>query len=252
MKRLGIIDWGIGGVSIYALVKKKIGDVPVTYFSDTGVTPYGKMTRRELVARLDIVIEFLIGRGVTHVVIGCNAASTAIPYLKDHGIPVRGVIEPAIAFAARTKPSKLGLIGGRRTVVSGVYRRGFRKRGVTVRQRIAQPLSGLIESGDTTSVELQTQVKHILRPLRTCSHILLACTHYPAITSVLEKFVSPKTKFIDPAAEVVKIIESWSIVGVDNDVFLTTGDVRAMKTAAKRAFGVEIKCARSATVGYSK
>jgi len=57
--RLGIIDWGIGGVSIYKLIKQKLGDVPIIYFSDTGATAYGKMTRRELVSRLNRVIAFL-------------------------------------------------------------------------------------------------------------------------------------------------------------------------------------------------
>lgn len=240
MSRLGIIDWGIGGVSIYRLIKEKIGDVPVTYFSDTGVTPYGKMTRRELIARLDDVIEYLKRRGVTHIAIGCNAASTAIPYLKDHGIPVRGVIEPAIAFTARLKPSKLGLIGGRRTVVSGVYRRGLRERGINVCQRIAQPLSGLIESGDVSSETLQATVKQILTPLRDSSHILLACTHYPAITDILRQYVSPNTLFIDPANEVAKIVGRWNLGSAGDDEFLTSGDVAAMKRAAKNAFGVKI------------
>lgn len=241
MKRLGIIDWGIGGVSIHALVKKEIGDVPVTYFSDTGVTPYGRMSRRELVARLNAVIEFLIGRGVTHIVIGCNAASTAIAHLKDHGIPVRGVIEPAIAMTVKLKPEKLGLIGGRRTVVSGCYQRGFRKQGLAVRQRIAQPLSGLIESGDTTSESLQTAVKQILTPIENSSHILLACTHYPAITSVMRRYVSPRTEFIDPAGEVVKIVKHWKLTLSGEDEFLTSGGVAAMKRAAKNAFGVTMR-----------
>ena len=48
--KLGILDWGIGGVSIYKLIKEKRPDVPVIYFSDTGATPYGKMERRELAA----------------------------------------------------------------------------------------------------------------------------------------------------------------------------------------------------------
>lgn len=82
---LGIIDWGIGGVSIYKLIKERLADVPVVYFSDTGVTPYGKMSRRDLVARLNSVILFLKGRGVTHLVIGCNAASTAIPFVNTNG-----------------------------------------------------------------------------------------------------------------------------------------------------------------------
>lgn len=241
MKRLGIIDWGIGGVSIYASVKEKIGNVPVTYFSDTGVTPYGKMTRRELASRLNVVIKFLEARGVTHIVIGCNAASTAIPFLKDHSLPIEGVIQPAIAMTVKLKPKKLGLVGGRRTVVSGVYRRGFRELGIDVCQRVAQPLSGFIESGDISSESLQTAAKQILKPLRDSSHILLACTHYPAIKNVLKQYVSSQTKFIDPAGEVVKIVQRWKLTHSGGDEFLTSGDAIAMKRAAQNAFGVKIK-----------
>lgn len=241
MNRLAIIDWGIGGVSIYKLIREKVGDVPTTYVSDTGVTPYGKMSRRELVARLDVVIEFLKSRGVTHIVIGCNAASTAIPFLKNHGLSLEGVIEPAVAMTAKLKPAKLGLIGGRRTVVSGVYRRALAELGIDVRQRIAQPLSGLIENGDISSKTLQTQAKQILTPIKNSSHILLACTHYPAIVNVLRHYVSTRTRFIDPASEMVKIVERWNLVNLGDDEFLTSGDVAAMKRAAKTAFGVKIE-----------
>lgn len=238
--RLGIIDWGIGGVSIYKLIKAQFGGVPVTYFSDTSATPYGKMSRPELVARLDAVIEYLKSRGITHIVIGCNAASTALSMLADHGIPIEGVIESAVEAAAKYKPARLGLIGGRRTVVSGVYRRAFTARGIAVEQRIAQPLSGLIESGDTSSKKLHDEAKRILAPIKNCSHILLACTHYPAIIQVLAEHVSARTKFIDPAGAVVTKISSWKPRGLGNDIFLTSGDGHMMKSSAKLAFGVEI------------
>ena len=240
MKRLGIIDWGIGGVSIYKLIKQQLGDIPVTYFSDTGATPYGKMSRTELAARLDIAIEYLKLRGVTHVVIGCNAASTAIPNLKDHGISVEGVIESAVDMTVKLKPTQLGLIGGRRTVVSGVYRRAFTSHNIAVAQRIAQPLSGLIESGDTSSEHLRNEASRILAPIRNSSHILLACTHYPAITGLLKELVSPKTLFIDPAAAVLKKIARWKLPFSGTDIFLTSGDATAMKHAAKAAFGIGI------------
>ncbi len=240
MNRLGIIDWGIGGVSVFRLIREQIGDVPVTYLSDTGVTPYGRMSRPELVARLNDVIGFLRSKGVTHVVIGCNAASTAIPFLADHGIPVKGVIEPAVELVARLKPRKLGLIGGRRTVVSGVYRRAFTERGIGVKQRIAQPLSALIESGDISSAELRSAAAHILKPLKNCSHILLACTHYPAITPVLAGMVSKDTVLVDPAAELLHTVRGWKIGTGGRTEFLTTGDAAAMVRAAKNAFGVSI------------
>ena len=240
MDRLGIIDWGIGGISIYKLIKEQL-DAPVVYFSDTGAMPYGKMTRTELVARLETVIEYLKSRGVTHLVIGCNAASTAIPYLKDQGLKVEGMIDNAVAAAVAYKTTRLGVIGGRRTVVSGVYRKGFAAHGITVEQRIAQPLSGLIESGDVSSERLRDEARRILAPIRNCSHILLACTHYPAITSVLEQFVSTATTFIDPAGEIVRKIAAWHIVKSGEDEFLTSGDPDQMKLAAEKAFGVKIK-----------
>ncbi len=248
MNRLGIIDWGIGGISVYKLLKQKLGDIPVTYFSDTGVTPYGKMARREVASRLDFVIEFLIEKGVSHVVIGCNAASTAIGDLARHSTPVEGVIEPAIEMTANIKPSSLGLIGGRRTVVSGVYRTAFTARGIKISQRIAQPLSALIESGDVSSDELKTQCQRILSPIKNSSHILLACTHYPAITEILREFVSPATQFIDPAAALVDRISKWNLESGGADEFLTTGDTKAMKKAAKAAFGVEIDHIQKITI----
>jgi glutamate racemase len=248
MNRLGIIDWGIGGVSIYKLIKERIGDVSVTYFSDTGMTPYGKMTRSELVSRLNAVIQFLKDRGVTHLVIGCNAASTALSFLDDHGIKIEGIIDSAVEATVRLKPMRLGLIGGRRTVLSGVYRRAFAERGIIVRQRIAQPLSGLIESGDIGSESLRHEVRRILNPLTNCSHILLACTHYPAITPVLRQFLSPTKHLIDPAGELVSKFAGWRLSKVGCDEFLTSGDAKQMRASTKQAFGVLIK--KASTVRF--
>ncbi|MEP6849417.1 MAG: aspartate/glutamate racemase family protein [Acidobacteriota bacterium] len=247
-QRLGMIDWGIGGVSIYKLIKEKHADVPVTYFSDTGVTPYGKMTRTELLVRLNRVIVFLKSQGVTQLVIGCNAASTAIDLLDSAGIEVEGMIESGVAGAAKLKPKRLGLIGGRRTVVSGVYRKAFAYRGIQVAQRIAQPLSALIESGDTSSDQLREEAKRILSPLRNCSHILLACTHYPAIIGLLQEFVSSQTVLIDPSYELVHRIGKIETDAKGSDAFLTSGDPAAMKTAARNAFGVHIVTARQVVI----
>ena len=241
MQRLGIIDWGIGGVSIYRLIKEHLGDVGATYFSDTGVTPYGKMSRLELVTRLDAVIEYLKDRGVTHIVIGCNAASTAISMLKDHGVPVEGVIDSSVETTVKLKPTRLGLIGGRRTVVSGVYRREFAAHNIAVHQRIAQPLSGMIESGDVASQTLHSECERILSPLKNCSHILLACTHYPAILTVLKYHVSSETQFIDPASQLVGKVIRWELKQSVGEKFLTSGNPVTMKKAAKAAFGVNIE-----------
>lgn len=245
---LGIIDWGIGGISIHKLIRERLGAVPTIYFSDTGVTPYGRMTKAELVSRLDRVIEYLGSLGVTHLVIGCNAASTAIPFLSTRGMEIAGVIESAVRLTKKTRPERLGLIGGRRTVLSGVYRQAFAEMGIDVSQRIAQPLSGMIENGDVSSPALRDECRKILAPLRTSSHILLACTHYPAITSIMRDLVSPGTVFVDPAEELVRQISRWKLSPGDETIFLTSGDTAKMKKAAASAFGVTINKVKNVTL----
>jgi len=241
MGRIGIIDWGIGGIGVYRRLKERFPQAAVTYFSDTGFTPYGKTTRRELITRLNSVLRFLENRGVTQVVIGCNAASTVVDELQTGSLKVSGVIAPAIDLGAKLKPTHLGLIGGRRTVVSGVYRRGFAARNIAVAQRVAQPLSGLIESGDTDSPVLHAEAKRILAPLKSCSHILLACTHYPAISGLLAKYVSPQTKFIDPADAVVKRLSINKDTAPSADIFLTTGNAGEMRRAAGAAWNFDLR-----------
>jgi glutamate racemase len=247
--RLAIIDWGIGGISILKLIKKRIGDIPVIYFSDTGVTPYGKMTQPQLVDRLETVIEFLRNQGATHLVVGCNAASTALPFIRGNEMPVVGMIDSAVAAAVNSRPAVLGLIGGRRTVMSGVYHRAFRERSIILKQRVAQPLSGLIESGVTGSDLRRSECRRILKPLNSCSHILLACTHYPAILPVLRQCVNEKTVFIDPAEELVRSLLTWKLrTGEGVDINLTTGANGKIKTAAAAAFDWHIVSARQVKV----
>jgi glutamate racemase len=239
--RLAMIDWGIGGIGILKLIKQEIGNIPVTYFSDTGVTPYGKMNNPELVRRLNDVLAYLKAEGATHVVIGCNSASTALPAINDQDLKIAGMIECGVAAALRQKPKRLGLIGGRRTVMSHRYQTAFKAHGIGVKQRVAQPLSGMIESGDISSPALAAECKRVLTPLRNCSHILLACTHYPAILPLLQECVSDKTVFVDPAEEIITTVSKWKLdMSSGSDLYITTGDPENMKISANAAFGWDV------------
>jgi glutamate racemase len=245
---LGIADWGIGGLGIYRLLTSQLGKIPVTYFSDTGVTPYGKMSRRELISRLNTVLSFLSATGVTHLVLGCNSASTVLPFLNFETLKVEGVIKSAVDVTQKMQPERLALLGGRRTVLSGVYRREFAKRGIKITQRVAQPLSSFIESGDVASERLREECRTILSPLKNYSHVLLACTHYPAIIPILKDFVSNETVFIDPADELVSKIKHWKLPAGSVNNFLTTGEPEKMQLAAVNAFSIRIKAVERITI----
>ncbi len=67
--KVAIIDWGIGGISFYRILKAHYTTLPVVYFSDSGTTPYGKQSRSQLRSRLINIIHYLSNRGTGYLVV---------------------------------------------------------------------------------------------------------------------------------------------------------------------------------------
>lgn len=223
---IGLVDWGIGGLGI----ARKL-NAPFLYFSDTGFAPYGKLGRAALASRLRKVVSFLREQGATRIVLACNAASTALTDLRIEG--VSGVITPTIDHVVKMRPRSLAIVGGRRTIVSRAYANAFRSRGIFVVQRIAQPLSGMIEDGAQHTASFENAVRKILRGTGGADMLVLACTHYPAAMHVFEKIFDGRV--VDPAAAVARSISAEKSRA--KGAFFTTGDPRAMKRAAWLAWG---------------
>lgn len=240
---LGVMDWGIGGIDLLNRLRARHPALPFVYWSDSGMTPYGKLTREALARRVVMVAGALRERGVTHVIVACNAASTVLdhPALARVGVAIRGVIEPAIAATLDDGARVVGVIGGRRTIASGLYRRALMKQGRRVVSRVAQPLSALVERGELDTPELHMQLAKIVAPLRDVEALVLACTHYTALLAPI-RMLLPRARLIDPAAATLTHVERiWPLAGEGTSaLFLTTGDPQAMRTAARLAFGVEI------------
>ena len=259
MPRLGILDWGIGGLGLYQLIKRDIPRLPITYWSDAGFTPYGKVPPAALAARIQHIAQRLANDGVTHLAIACNAASTVLPLARyvrfsdDSSSPleISGVLEHG-ARAAAAQPSRhvIGIVGGRRTIRSLAYRRLLPRR--TIRQRVAQPISAFIEAGQLRGPSIDAALDAIMQPLATVDVLVLACTHYPAILAEWQQR-APHATIIDPAAHMWQWMQrAWPITAMaqasrhqrnqpaTRDLFFTTGSAAAMKKSARQAFGVAL------------
>jgi glutamate racemase len=232
---IGICDWGIGGVGLYKLLRKK-SSVDIVYFSDTGYTPYGKVPEDELKARLSKVFAYFNSLGIHQVIVGCNAASTVLT--DDPNII--GVIEHGVNLVLKQGSDEVGIVGGKRTIESEIYKTKLEAKGVKVFQRIAQPLSARIEAGDVNSEGLMEDIKDIFEPIRSVQHILLACTHYPLIQAEIGKFTGD-TIFLDPAEEMVEwILNNWKIENEQGKVsWQTSGDTNQMKNSLTKLYHIE-------------
>jgi len=245
---LGILDWGIGGLDLYQKLRASGSTRDVVYWSDSGAPPYGTLPAAELAIRVGAVVEQLAREGCTRVVVACNAASTvlATPPLRRAaevlGCPAIGVIAPALATILEREWTDVAVIGGTRTIESGAYALPLRAAGCRVTQRVAQPLSALIERGVTEGPELDACLAEILEPLGDAQHLVLACTHYVAARAAIERRLPRLRAIIDPAAETLRWIERhWDATqGHSTQRFITTGSAESTRAAAHRAFGLRL------------
>ncbi len=243
-----MIDWGIGGLGLVQALDLAAPGLPVLYWSDAGATPYGRMRVDELAERLTSVVNELAERGATEVVLACNAASTVVGRLGAAAIPVEGIIEYGVASVPDDLTGRVGVVGGRRTIAAGHYRRGLARQGRVVLSRVAQPLSAHIEAGRTGSAQFRSDLGKILAPLRGVDALVLACTHYPAARRWFAAAL-PHAQLIDPAERLAAAIASRhphtrGSAQLGTRVYLTTGDPSAMRRGAARAWGTSVTANR--------
>jgi glutamate racemase len=198
---------------------------------------------------LSVLARRLAEQGATSLIVACNAASTVLGRLEATRalpLPVTGMIRPVLSRCPAPARGTLGVLGGRGTIRSQLFRRGFARAGRRIVQRIAQPLSAHVERGSTKSPACARDLDRILAPLRTADSILLACTHYPAIAHLIAARV-PQAKLIDPADCVVDLVLSSFPLPRSRapDCVLTTGSPEATRNAALCAWNFDLAgCAR--------
>jgi glutamate racemase len=252
--RLGILDWGIGGLDLYRRLRAAGSRRDVLYWSDAGAPPYGTLPGPVLAERVAAVIERLADEGCAQVVVACNAASTVLsdPELRRRvtarGCEVVGVIAPTLDVVRRLALPAVAVIGGRRTIESRAYAEPLEDVGVRVTQAVAQPLSALIERGLTDGPELQACLREVLGPLRDTEHLVLACTHYVAALPAIRGWLPQLRTVIDPAAETLAWIETqWGLHGGEGtERLVTTGSAEATREAARLAFGLTLPAVHTA------
>lgn len=240
-ERLGVVDWGIGGLGVVRELRALRPGLGFVYVSDSGAVPYGKQSRASLVQRLVEVCEHLAaGHGVTTLAVACNAASSVVGVLRERtSLHVEGIIDDGVDIALTSRARHVGIVGGARTIRSGLHARALRAHGVSVTPRIAQPLSALIEAGEASGDTFAGELARIVAPLRDADALLLACTHYPAANARFAKAL-PGVRLLDPAEAFAKRLLASRPLDDGPATYFTSGNREAMALAAKRAWGMHI------------
>ena len=119
---IGVIDSGLGGLTVLRALIDLLPDEPVVYFGDTGRFPYGPKPDRDVIKYAFEMADLLADHDAKLLVIACNrVSSVALDALRrDYDMPVIGVIEPALRAAIQTTQTRrVGVIGTVGTIASG-------------------------------------------------------------------------------------------------------------------------------------
>ena len=184
----------------------------VIYFGDTARVPYGTKSPETVIKFSIQDMKFLLSHNVKLVIVACNTASaTSIENLrkKFHGIPVIGVIKPAIDLAMIcTSNRRIGIIGTEGTISSNAYKKEIEKINpdIKVFGRACPLFVPLVEEGWNDSREAVLIAQKYLKPLkeRKIDTLILGCTHYPLLRKLIVKIMGKAITIIDSAGVVAE------------------------------------------------
>ena len=207
-KPIGVFDSGLGGLTVVKALMHQLPNEPIVYFGDTARVPYGSKSKSTIVKFSMENVEFLLRFGVKCIVIACNTSSSwALPTLRRYfKVPIIGVIRPgARAAVQHTRTKRIGVIGTEATITSRAYELEIKREDSSVAVFSAScPLFvPMVESGWLNGpISAQIAVTY-LAPLKRhrIDTLILGCTHYPLLRSVIRHALGPTVGLVDSASQ---------------------------------------------------
>ncbi len=213
---IGIFDSGIGGLTVVREVLEKLPQYRIVYFGDTARSPYGTKSQKTIIEYSIEDTEFLLSQGAKVIIVACNSASSvAYETLKQRfDVPVFEVIRPAVDKTLRlTRKQRVGIIGTRATIGSGIYERLLKERlpGIEVFSQPCPLLVPLVEEGWLKRPETKRIVRKYLFPLKMkqIDTLVLGCTHYPLLKTLIEPKMGKRVQVIDSSQEVALWVKEY-------------------------------------------
>ena len=207
---IGIFDSGLGGLTVAKEIMRVLPVQKIVYFGDTARAPYGGKSPQEVAKYALENTQFLLKKKAKTIVIGCNTASAVAGEIlrkKFSDVPILEVITPAVREALRlTRTGRVGVIGTRTTIQSGAY-----QRWCSIYTRACPLFVPLVEAGHLDHPATQNVAYRYLKPLKDAriDTLILGCTHYPFLKSVISRIMGSNVQLVDSAQTVAKEVVAF-------------------------------------------
>lgn len=208
---LGILDSGVGGLSVLPHVRDRLPAEDLLYFADQAHIPYGPRAPEEVRDFTAEITRFLLRRGAKLIVVACNTATAAaLDYLRHTfpDVPFVGM-EPAVKPAAlTTRSGRVGVLATPSTLNSHRYATLMARFADGIRV-FEDPCVGLVQQIEAGALDVPATrdlLRHAVEPMLAegVDTLVLGCTHYPFIRPLLQEIAGDGVAIIDPAPAVAR------------------------------------------------
>lgn len=213
---IGVVDSGIGGISVVNEIHRLMPGESVYYLGDTAHAPYGNRSDQWIREKTLRNTAFLLGHDVKILVVACSTMS-AVTGTDNIGkgyrdTPIIGSVQPsAKAAVLRTAEKKVGVIGTRASIRSGAFSKSISEfdKDVKVFEQACPLLSSLVDEGfvDNDIARLCTEY-YLYRQVNIgIDCLILASTQYPLLMEVIQETVGTRIQLIDTALWLAKEVQ---------------------------------------------
>lgn len=209
-----VFDSGLGGLTVFREIVRLRPGARYIYVADDAYFPYGQHTEEEIIARVVPLVGDLIAEHAPDlVVIACNTASTLVmTHLREaYTVPFVGTVPAIKPACASSKTKRVSVLGTRGTVKREYTRALIRDfaQGCDVTLVGAENLASLAEAalrGESVSddaIAAEIAPCFLNGDARTDT-VVLACTHYPLLSSQMIALAPWAVDWIDPAPAIAR------------------------------------------------
>ena len=211
---IGIFDSGLGGLSVWAEIRKRLPNESLVYYGDGKNCPYGHRSAEEITRYAIEAVDRLLEKGAKLIVVACNTATgAAVKTLRQkYSISIVGM-EPAVKPAAlATRSGVIGILATKRSLESEHYQHtsSCYAANVKILQSEGRGFVELVESGDCKSEHALSTIATVVEPMlqQGVDQIVLGCTHYPFLTESIRKVIGDRdVAIIDPSPAIAARVE---------------------------------------------
>ena len=204
--KVGIFDSGIGGFTILNSLFKTRSDIEILYLADTKRVPYGIKNFEEIRSIAKEICNWFEDKNLDALLIACNTTNAcALDILEDYlGIPVFDLIN---SVSETVTKENIGVLATPATIKTSYFKKIIesKRENVKVFQQECPEFVSEIEKPRLNFDKLNYLSDLYLNPLlkKDVEEIILGCTHYPLIYSVLKNKMPSHIRIIDPSVALV-------------------------------------------------